>query len=89
MNPATVKQILGEKSVLAMYRDCLKVVPLMNSNVRNQRLSKTQIKAQQNIKKHFRLTFEQQKNKSEQEQAEFKEGIVRLLSNFTIHEVKK
>ena len=34
MNPATVKQILGEKSVLAMYRDCLKVVPLMNANVR-------------------------------------------------------
>lgn len=34
MNPATVKQILGEKSVLAMYRDCLKVVPLMNPNVR-------------------------------------------------------
>ena len=33
MNPATVKQILGEKSVLAMYRDCLKVVPLMNPNV--------------------------------------------------------
>lgn len=34
MNPATVKQILGEKSVLAMYRDCLKVVPLMNPSVR-------------------------------------------------------
>lgn len=35
MNPATVKQILGEKSMLAMYRDCLKAVPLMNSEVRN------------------------------------------------------
>ncbi len=33
MNPATVKQILGEKSIIAMYRDCLKVVPLMNPNV--------------------------------------------------------
>ena len=33
MNPQTVKQIVGEKSILAMYRDCLKVVPLMNSDV--------------------------------------------------------
>ena len=33
MNPATVKKILGEKSIIAMYRDCLKVVPLMNPRV--------------------------------------------------------
>jgi hypothetical protein len=33
MKPGTVKQILGEKSTLAMYRDCLKVVPIMNENV--------------------------------------------------------
>ncbi len=33
MNPNTVKQLLGDKSLIAMYRDCLKVVPLMNPNV--------------------------------------------------------
>ena len=35
MNPQTVKKILGEKSMLAMYRDCLKTVPLMNQDVSN------------------------------------------------------
>jgi hypothetical protein len=44
MNPATVKQILGEKSVLAMYRDCLKVVPLMNANVRHYHLLSLRLK---------------------------------------------
>ena len=51
MNPATVKQILGEKSVLAMYRDCLRVVPLMNQNVRFGTLI-TQIKLDQSSRKH-------------------------------------
>ena len=35
MDPNTVKKILGAKSTIAMYRDCLKVVPLMNHNVSN------------------------------------------------------
>ena len=93
MNPATVKQILGEKSIIAMYRDCLKVVPLMNPNVSLKRIlnhiSLKQPKAQANIKNTFRLTFEKQRHKSEEELTEFKEGIVRLLSNFTIYEIKK
>jgi hypothetical protein len=33
MNPATAKRILGEKTLLCMYRDCLKVAPLMNPDV--------------------------------------------------------
>ena len=48
-----------------------------------------QPKAQANIKHTFRLTFEKQRHKSEEELTEFKEGIVRLLSNFTIYEIKK
>ena len=51
MNPATVKKILGEKSVLAMYRDCLKVVPLMNQNVRFGTFI-TQMKSDQSSRKH-------------------------------------
>ena len=27
-----MKQLLGERSTLVMYRDCLKSVPLMNKN---------------------------------------------------------
>ena len=65
MNPATVKKILGEKSMLAMYRDCLKTVPLMNENVIISLLIFIKTSAQDNIKLHFRLTFESQRHKSD------------------------
>ena len=41
------------------------------------------------IRKEFRRTFEKQKNASAEDTLLFKESIVRLLSNFTIHEIKK
>ena len=33
MSVHNMKNILGEKSLLGMYRDCLKAVPLMNPHV--------------------------------------------------------
>jgi len=57
MNPATVKQILGEKSVLAMYRDCLRVVPLMNSNVRQNSLMTYLVKGAVEYKKTLQIDF--------------------------------
>ena len=46
-------------------------------------------KAQENIKLHFRQSFETQRDVSEAEHRVFKEGIVRHLSNLTIYEVTK
>ena len=45
----SIKEIVGKRSTLMMYRDCLKVAPMMSPS--NQAAIK-------NIKLHFRLEFE-------------------------------
>ena len=63
-----------------MYRDCLKVSPMMSAG--NQA-------AINNVKIHFRQEFEKQRAvKDNQEHEVFRTGIVRLLSNFLAYEVK-
>jgi len=74
-----IKKLLGEKSTLEMYRDVLKVVPLMQKNKI----------AQQNVRLHFRMEFEKQRSASEQENMEFRSGIVRLMSNFMAYTIKQ
>ena len=75
-----MKQLLGERPLLVMYRDCLKAVPLMNENRA----------AQANIQRHFRLEFEKMRvAQTEDEVKSFKEGIVRMLSNLTLMQVKQ
>ena len=75
-----MKQLLGERPLLVMYRDCLKAVPLMNENPA----------AQANIQRHFRIEFERMRvAQTEDEVRVFKEGIVRMLSNLTLMQVKK
>ena len=76
----SIKELVGHRSTLMMYRDCLKVAPMMQPG--NQIAIK-------NIKHHFRLEFEKQRQvKSEEEHEVFRRGIVTLLSNFLVHEVK-
>jgi hypothetical protein len=63
-----------------MYRDCLKIAPMMSPG------NKAAI---ENIKSHFRVEFEKQRLiRSEGEHEMFRHGIVRMLSNFLVHEVK-
>ena len=45
----SVQHLIGSKTTLAMYRDCLKVAALMQPG---------NLVAQENIKKHFRMEFE-------------------------------
>lgn len=76
----SIKELVGHRSTLMMYRDCLKVSPMMSPG--NQA-------AIENIKQHFRQEFEKQRLvKDQQEHEVFRSGIVRLLSNFLAYEVK-
>ena len=47
--PKTVKQLIGSRSALLMYRDCLKTSVLMAPG---------NDAAQENIRQHFRVEFE-------------------------------
>mmetsp|Transcript_17728 Transcript_17728/g.30010 ORF Transcript_17728/g.30010 Transcript_17728/m.30010 type:complete len:127 (-) Transcript_17728:75-455(-) len=77
----SIRELVGHRSTLMMYRDCLKVVPLMAPN--NE-------KAAANIKQEFRKNFEKQRKVLDKaEHDEFRDGIVRLLSNFLAYEVKR
>ena len=76
----SIRELIGHRSTLMMYRDCLKVAPMMSPG---------NPKAIDNIQKHFRVEFEKQRNVTdEEEHKEFRSGIVRLLSNFMAYEVK-
>jgi hypothetical protein len=76
----SIKELVGHRSTLMMYRDCLKVTPMMSPG--NQ-------VAIDNIKLNFRHEFEKQRAfKDEHEHEVFRSGIVRLLSNFLVYEVK-
>ena len=76
----SIKELVGHRSTLMMYRDCLKVAPMMSPG---------NPAAIANIKKHFRMTFEQQRTvKTEKEHEVFRTGIITLLSNFLAYEVK-
>ena len=75
-----MKEILGSRPLLVMYRDCIKAVPLMNSNKI----------AQENIRKNFRVEFEKMRAaKTEAEVEQFKDGIIRFMSNLSIYTVKQ
>ena len=75
----SIRELIGHRSTLMMYRDCLKVAPMMQPG--NQA-------AIDNIKKSFRAEFEKQRLvTSEQEHEAFRSGIVRMLSNFLAYEV--
>ena len=75
----SIRELVGHRSTLVMYRDCLKVAPMMQPG--NQA-------AILNIKKSFRAEFEKQKLvKAEQEHEAFRSGIVKMLSNFLAYEV--
>ena len=76
----SIKELVGHRSTLMMYRDCLKVSPMMSPG------NKVAI---DNIKIQFRKEFEKQKAIKDQHEHEvFRTGIVRLLSNFLAYEVK-
>ena len=76
----SIKELVGHRSTLMMYRDCLKVSPMMSPG------NKVAI---ENVKIHFRKEFEKQRAvKDQQEHEVFRSGIVRLLSNFLAYEVK-
>ena len=75
----SVREFLGHRSTLVMYRDCLKAAPMMSPG------NEAAIK---NIKQHFRYEFEMQRHKTEEEHEVFRSGIVRMLSNFMAYEIK-
>ena len=77
----SIKELVGHRSTLMMYRDCLKAAPMMAGG---------NPAAITNVKKHFRIEFEKQRIvKTKTEHEEFRSGIIRLLSNFLAYEVKK
>jgi hypothetical protein len=76
----SIRELVGHKTTLMMYRDCLKVSPMMSPG------NKAAIA---NIKTHFRVEFEKQRRvRDENEHEMFRHGIVRMLSNFLVFEVK-
>eukprot|EP00347_Sterkiella_histriomuscorum_P012355 403368913 len=71
---------LAEITTIQMYRDCLKATRIMASEPSKQK----------NIAKHFRLEFEKQRNVFDKDKhEEFRFGIVRLLSNYMLYDIKK
>ena len=75
-----MRELVGTRSLLMMYRDCLKATPLMNPSKQ----------AQKGIAQLWRIEFEKQRHaESEVEVEKFKEGIVRTLSNLTLFEISK
>ena len=88
------KLLLDEKSTLAMYRDTLKAVPLMNTNVSLTEIINTYIYqklAQKNIALHYRKEFEKQRlvSRESNEHTLFREGIVRTLSNLLVFDITR
>jgi hypothetical protein len=75
----SIKELVGHRSTLTMYRDCLKVAPMMSPG---------NTMAIVNIKKHFRMEFEKQRQVNEAEHEIFRSGMITLLSNFLAYEVK-
>ena len=86
------KLLLDEKSTLQMYRDTLKAIPLMNSNVSLLfTLIPIQLTAQKNIQQHYRMQFEKMRlvSRDAPEHSNFREGIVRTLSNLLAYDIVK
>ncbi len=71
---------LADKSTLMIYRDCLKVVNFITDEPDKVN----------NIRNHFRLEFKKQREvTSEEEHVKFREGMVRLLSNYMLFDIKR
>lgn len=70
---------MGKKPTLVLYRDLLKAAKFMQ----------TDPKAIENIRGSFRKQFEAQRSVTKEQHEEFREGMIRLMSNLTLHTIKE